>query len=375
MRHSEKPVGLALVGCNSSLLYVYGAHTFRVLRGGRLIATVDINAERAKHAQAKLNAKRWHTDFDKVLEDDEVEAVILVSPGWCHEEQTSRAAQAGKHVLCEKPMAQTIEECDRMIAACGRARVVLMIAHMKRFNRAFRRVHEMIRNGDLGEVFAVRGLWDEPARWLGTDATFRSDPRSLGGHWHDHGAHMSDLACWWLGSPVKKVNGVISSIGEGMTSGDDFCIATLIHENGATSCHQTTTYTYRAWYETYEVMGRNGTLVIHADRHTSLSYEPPVIQLYDHTEGHFNARATDVTPYLGFDADAETQSANQYLQELEHFCQCVRTGGSPCVSGRDGRHAVEIINATYLSHFRREWIELPLRDTSALPELFEAYRQ
>lgn len=375
MSQHEKPVGLALVGCNSSLLYVFGAHTFRVLQGGRLVATMDIDVERAKHAREKLDARRWYTDFDKVLEDDEVEAVILVSPGWCHESQTVAAAKAGKHVLCEKPMARTIDECDTMIEACKRARVTLMIGHMKRFNRAFRKVHEMIRNGDIGEVFAVRGLWDEPARMLGTDATFRSDSRSLGGHWHDHGAHMSDLACWWLDSPVKRVNGVIDSIGEGMTSGDDLCIATLIHENGATSCHQTTTYTYRAWYETYEVMGRNGTLVIHADRHTSLSYEPPVIQFYDRTEGHFNARMTDVTPYPGFDVDVETRLANQYLQELEHFCECVRSGEPPLVGGKEGRHGVEVINAAYLSHFRREWIDLPLRDTRDLPKLFEAYRR
>jgi predicted dehydrogenase len=357
------------------LLYVYGAHTFRVLKGGKLVATVDINAERAKCAREKLNAQRWYTDFDRAIEDGDVEAVILVTPGWCHEPQTVAAAKAGKHVLCEKPMARTVEECDRMMAACEQSGVTLMIAHMKRFNPAFRRVHDMIRNGDLGEVFTVRGLWDEPARRLGADTTFRSDPRSMGGHWHDHGAHMSDLSCWWLGSPVTKVNGVIRSVGEEMISGEDFCIATLIHENGAASCHQTTTYTYRAWHETYEVMGRKGTLVIHARRHTSLSYEPPVIQLYDQTVGHFNERATDVTPYLGFDVDADTQAANQYLQELEHFCHCVRTGETPLVTGRDGRHGVEVINATYLSHFRRGWVELPLHDTSELPKLFEAYRR
>ncbi|MCX6376285.1 MAG: Gfo/Idh/MocA family oxidoreductase, partial [Armatimonadetes bacterium] len=247
---SDKPVGLALVGCNSSLLYVYGPHSFRVLQGGVLVAVMDVDQKRAECAQQKLGAKRWYTDYEKVLEDDEVEAVILVSPGWCHEPQTVAAAKAAKHVLCEKPMARTIEECDRMIAACDRAGVTLMIAHMKRFNRSFRKVHDMIRNGDIGEVFAVRGLWDEPARWLGEDGTFRSDARSLGGHWHDHGTHMSDLSCWWVGSPVARVNGAIGSIGQYMTMGDDFCIATLVHANGAMSCHQTTTYTFRAWYET-----------------------------------------------------------------------------------------------------------------------------
>ena len=72
--------------------------------------------------------------------------------------------------------------------------------------------------------------------------------------------------------------------------------------------------------------------------------------------------------------DADTQAANQYLQELEHFCHCVQISERPIVTGEDGRHCVEIINATYLSHFRKQWVELPLEDTSELPELFERYR-
>jgi len=234
----------------------------------------------------------------------------------------------------------------------------------------------MIRNGDVGEVFAVRGQWDMPARRTGSERTFRGDPRSLGGLWHDHGAHMSDLACWWLGSRVRRVNGVIRSISEYMTAGDDFCTATLIHENGAVTCHQTTMYSYRASYETYEIMGRQGTLlVLGGHHHTSLSFEPPTVLFYDRTEVHFNTRVTDVTPYIGFDVDSETQLGNHYLQELEHFCQCVRTGETPLVTGEDGRHGVEIINATYLSHFRKSWIDLPLESASELYTLFEQYRR
>jgi len=376
MVKGEKPIGLALVGCNSSLLYAYGPHSFRVLKGGRLVAVVDIDEDRAKRACEKLQAKRWYTDFAQVLQDDEVGAVIVVTPGWCHEEQTIAAARAGKHVLCEKPMARTIEECDRMMDACREARVTLMVAHMKRFTRAFRKVYDMIRSGHVGEVFAVRGQWDMPARHMGSDRTFRGDRRSLGGLWHDHVSHMSDLACWWLGSRAKRVHGVIRSIGEHMTAGDDFCIATLVHENGVVTCHQTTTYSYRSSYETYEIMGKQGTiLVLGGHHHTSLTFEPPQVLLYDHTEGHFNARVTDVTPYIGFDVDAETQLGNHYLQELEHFCHCAQTGETPLVTGEDGRHGVEIINAMYLSHFRNSWVDLPLAHASELHALFEQYRR
>ena len=78
---------------------------------------------------------------------------------------------------------------------------------------------------------------------------------------------------------------------------------------------------------------------------------------------------------IGFDVDAETQLGNHYLQELEHFCHCVRTGETPAVTGEDGRRGVEIINATYLSHFRNCWVDLPLAHASELHTLFEQYRR
>lgn len=371
----DKPLGLGLVGCSSALLYVYGPHTFRALTGGKLVAVMDVKEDRAEAGCKKLGAKRWYTNYEKLLEDEEVDAVILVSPGWCHEPQTVSAAKAGKHVLCEKPMARTVEECDRMIEACNTADVTLMIAHMKRFNIAFRKVYDLLREGAIGDVLAVRGQWDQPARWLGGDDGFRSDIRSLGGHWHDHGVHMSDLARWWIGSPPRRVLGVIDSFGEHMTMGEDFSIATIEYENGATSCHQTTTYTYRAWYETYEILGRTGTLLVHADRFTSTSFEPPNVYLFDHTEGDYNADRRDLTPHLGLDVDAELRRANQYLQELEHFCECVKTGKTPLISGRVGREGVEIIDATYLSHFRKAWVELPVTDTGELPAMFEQYQK
>ena len=114
---TRQPVRLALVGCNSSLLYVFGPHTFNTLKGGELVAVADINAERARRAHEELNAKRWYTDFDKVLEDGEVEALVIVTPGWCHEAQTVAAAKAGKHVLCEKPMAITVARA--CVPACN----------------------------------------------------------------------------------------------------------------------------------------------------------------------------------------------------------------------------------------------------------------
>lgn len=87
-----------------------------------------------------------------------LDAVIIASPTWMHVSQAVQAADAGKHVLCEKPMARHIAECGQIIDACERGGVTLMVGLMKRFNPAFVTAKEMIESGELGEVFEVRSL-------------------------------------------------------------------------------------------------------------------------------------------------------------------------------------------------------------------------
>ena len=127
--------GIAILGCEQSVaMYM---PMFRYLDNGEFVAAVDIAKEKAEKARDVYGAKRAYTSIDEMLLDAEIDGVIVATPHYLHAEHVVKIAEAGKHVLCEKPMARTIDECDRMIDASERNGLILMPAHMKRFNCAF----------------------------------------------------------------------------------------------------------------------------------------------------------------------------------------------------------------------------------------------
>jgi predicted dehydrogenase len=249
-----------------------------------------------------------------------------------------------------------------------------MVAHMKRFHKAFRRAKQLIEEGELGRVFHVRSDWDEPAQeW--SHGGSRGDERAWGGHFQDHGPHTVDLCIWWLGDAVR-VRGTIRLVNP-LIRNEDLAVAVVEHAGGAVSVHQTCIYTFRQWFETYEIYGTEGTLVIDGRRHTSWSVEPPTMTLYKGPLPHIGhagervfARALDVTPYNIPNQLDETLAHHQYLLEIEHFCECVRTGREPAVTTHDSRKTIEAVNALYLSAHSRRAVDLPLEEQPDLPAIF-----
>ena len=117
----------------------------------RLVAVMDVDADRASAAGEK-HSVRAYTDLDSVLADAEVEAVVISTPNCFHAAQAIASAEAGKHVLVEKPMALTVEDCDRMIAASDAAGKVLMVGQSLRHTPVNRKVKALIAEGAIGTV-------------------------------------------------------------------------------------------------------------------------------------------------------------------------------------------------------------------------------
>ena len=115
-------VKLGLVGCGHAVRMLYGAH-FRNLEKGEFYAVMDINESKAKQAQEWFGAEKMYTDLNVMLSDKDIDAVIIATPPFVHKDQVIKAAQAGKHIFCEKPMAVTIEDADKMIIACKENKV------------------------------------------------------------------------------------------------------------------------------------------------------------------------------------------------------------------------------------------------------------
>ncbi|TFF97558.1 MAG: Gfo/Idh/MocA family oxidoreductase [Promethearchaeota archaeon] len=170
----------------------------------KFISAFDIDERKLKKASRIYNME-YYMDYDEFLKSD-IDAVLIMVPHFLHEEFVIRAAKAGKHVLCEKPMARTLEECDNMINTTENAGVKFMIAENHRFLPAHKYIADAVRQGLLGDIFLIRayegvneipGLMD-PDLWKG-------DPiKAGGGSLMDMGVHKFATIQWILNDNVDS---------------------------------------------------------------------------------------------------------------------------------------------------------------------------
>ena len=354
---------MGIIGCGWAARDLYEP-AFRFLKNGRIVAVMDINESKAKFLKELYGVPRYYTDLDDMLRDKEVEAVVVLTPPHHHLEPVVKSAEAGKHVYCEKPMAPTVQEADRMIEACRRNKVKFMIAFMKRFNKSFRFVKKLIDEDRLGSVFELRARWDNARVGKMSETQYRLKLISGGGFLQEDGSHPLDICRWWLGD-VEEVNAYVAIIAPDRHETDDMACVTMRHKSGAISTLHITMITHTKGEESYELYGTKGTLIMKWLYHSSRSPEPALIHLYRNSR-----EVQDLTLSSSWNPLQELRDNWQYLRELEHFCECILHDKEPYCTGEDGRAVVEIVNAAYISAWKHERIRLPLKVTPDLKEFF-----
>ena len=368
-----EPVRLAIVGCGTSVSIMYGP-ILRYLTKGKVVAAVDPDRNKAQWAHDFYGVPEVYESLDEMLSRTRVDAALVASPVFAHRDNVVDLARAGVHVMCEKPMARTIEECDTMAQACQEAGVVLLIAFMKRYNKCFLKATEMIQAGELGDVYQVRAEWSfyHPTlpgpREGNARPNWRSSLGAWGGAFQDHGSHTIDLARWWLGD-VESVNGEIRILDRDHRQVEDYVVAMLRHKSGGVSIHHQTHLRQGGHLEYYEISGTRGRLEIFHDLPSPsfISMEP--FRMFLWTE---LSRREEVTPINHPNRDIEQMRNLQYLKELEHFCDCVRNGTAPRTTAAEGRAAIEAITAAYISSWKDRRVCLPLKETPDLEAGFKA---
>lgn len=142
-------VNVAVLGCG-----FWGSNHTRVfseLNNCNLIAVADVNADRARSIGEKYHIK-WYDDSSKLIERKDVEFISICTPTVTHAELALRAIEAGKHVLLEKPMTNTVKEAEDIINSARRKDVRVMVGFIERFNPAVRKAEELIKNGEIGGI-------------------------------------------------------------------------------------------------------------------------------------------------------------------------------------------------------------------------------
>lgn len=301
-------------------------------RYGEIHCLFSRTEEKAKALAEKHGARRYYWDLDEFFADEEMDAVHIASPVYLHCEHVIRAAESGKHVLCEKPMAMNIDECRRMIDACESNGRHLQLCFLFRFHSCFQKIRRMVADGQLGEIVEARM---PTLKWYEIDASSwrRVPEQSGGGVIIDIGAHTVDLMRFIIGSEVSKVSAFSSNRIHGYAV-EDTGIVMLEFENGAfavtdmsLACQKTDVV--------YEIYGTKGSLIVYND-------------------GHWKIRA-----YIGGkQIDEDSSFEDLYMAQVDHFAMCVEGKESPIVTGNDGLVNIKVLNAAYESAKSGKHIDL-----------------
>jgi inositol 2-dehydrogenase len=190
-------IGLIGAGRMGSTLAHHLAYS---VDAAKLLAVADLSADNARRTAAQCNIPDVYTDYHALLARDDLDAVVVVTPTNTHVEVIKAAAQHGKHIFTEKPLALTLEQCDEAIAAVESARVKMMVGFMRRFDQPYIEAKQKIDAGEIGHPVMIKLVGRDPWR---TSVDFARRENS-GGMIADMGVHEFDLARWLMGSEVVR---------------------------------------------------------------------------------------------------------------------------------------------------------------------------
>jgi len=279
-------------------------------------------------------------DYRQLLAMKEIDVVTVAIPNDLHCQVTVEAAQAGKHVICEKPLCVTLEEADQMIETCKKQGVILFYAEELLFAPKYVRARSLVQEGALGEVFLVK-QWEE--HYGPHMPWFWDVNRSGGGVLLDMGCHSIEYARWVLGKPaVKSVTAVMGTyVHQDKTQGEDHSICIVEYEGGKVAIAENSWAKPGGVDDRCEIYGSKGHTRADLLRGNSL------ITYSDVGYGYAVEKA-ETTRGWTFTMFEEVWNYG-FPQEMQHFVNCILGKETPVETGEDGREVLKIIYAGYQS--------------------------
>jgi myo-inositol 2-dehydrogenase / D-chiro-inositol 1-dehydrogenase len=334
------PTNVAVIGAGF-IAEVHLESYRRFVPDARVTAICSRTPEKASALAARHHVPHVFTSVEALLAQSDCEIVDLCVPNFLHAGMCLAAAASGRHVICEKPLAVTLEEADAMIAACARAGVKLMYAEELCFAPKYERVRALAAEGAFGRIYQLRQC--EKHSGPHSDWFYDVD-RSGGGVLMDMGCHAIGWFRWMLGGApkVERVYASMSTVRHReRTRGEDNLVAIVEFEGGVIGVAEDSWAKPGGMDDRIEVYGTGG--VSYADLfagNAALTYS-------EAGYGYALEKAGDTR---GWTFTVFEEAFNQgYPQELQHFVQCVRDDRPPHVTGDDGRAVLEIIYAAYES--------------------------
>ncbi len=233
--NNQKPIKWGIIGVGD-VCEVKSGPAFQQVEGSELVAVMRRSGDLAKDFAERHGVPKYYDNADALINDPEINAIYIATPPNAHAAYVIKAAQAGKIVYVEKPMARTHEECLTMIEACKIANVPLFVAFYRRALPNFLKIKELLTHNAIGEVRFVNIALQKPLRpdIVGNSAdsnNWRANPElSGGGYFHDLGCHQLDVLDFLFG-PIVKATGFSKNQG-GAYIGDDIVVGNFEFGNG-----------------------------------------------------------------------------------------------------------------------------------------------
>jgi UDP-N-acetyl-2-amino-2-deoxyglucuronate dehydrogenase len=313
-------IGFAVVGLGMGMARAQQAHD---TPGARLVAVCDMDEERLKKGTEE-HACKGYADFDQMLGDDEIDAVFVLTPSGTHLTFAERAAAAGKHVITTKPMDVTVERCERIIDACRKAGVKLVVDFETRWVKAFQQLKAALDAGELGQILTIeaRCKWYRDQAYYdagGWRGTWKFDG---GGSAANQGIHMLDLLVWLAGQP-KVVCARAAALNHDIET-EDLAMAILELPNG-----------------------NPGALITTTNHHLNDEFRVIVTG----TSGSANLYNMD-----GYKVDFKFEDEREKLttpqpdwpcNAIDDMVRAIRSDAAPLVCGEEGINSIRLLEAVY----------------------------
>lgn len=314
-----------------------------------LVAFCDIDREKAQALADEYGVKKVYTDYQELLAQKEIQAVSICTSNYLHAPIAIAAAEAGKHILVEKPMATSLKEADAMIEAAARNRVFLMVGHNQRLAPMHQLARKILDSGMMGRVYSVRTSFGHagPENWSPTGKWFFKKAEAFAGTMADLGVHKADLVRWLLGKEIVEVAAFAARL-EKQGDVDDNAVCILKFADGAIGT-LTASWTFKPQEDNSTIFYcEKGTLKLAAE-----PGRPVVAYLSEPGRGEIVFEV----PRL-----QTNEEGGQFTSGvISAFLECIRKNQPPVISGEEGKKALEVVLAAFRSVETGQVVKLPLK--------------
>ena len=346
--------GFGIVGCG--MIAHFHARAIGDIRGASVVACYDTVPAAADRFAETEGCTAYH-DLAAMLADSRVDVVTVCTPSGAHLEPALAAARAGKHVIVEKPLEITLGRCDRIIAACHEAGVVLSTIFPSRFHESSQLLKKAIDQGRFGRLT----MGDAYVKWYRTQQYY--DSGAWRGTWKLDGGgalmnqaiHSVDLLAWLMG-PVADISARTALLAHDRIEVEDVAVATLRFHNGALGVIEASTAAFPGVLKRIEIHGSEGSAILEEENITKWEFATQ-----KRSDAALRERMMGRTKTGGGAADPSAIGHHGHTEQFKNVLHAIQTGSQPLIDGAEGRRSVEIILAIYKAAEVGRAVHLPLK--------------